>query len=224
MNRDRLADGAGELGISLTTLQLDQFEAFEDALYAANAVMNLTRVSQQDCVERHFLDCLILVPLLEAGKLVLDIGSGPGFPAWPIACSRPDLQVVALDSSGKFHRFLAGQSLPNLESILARAEEFSASDSFDYVTGRAVARLSVQLELSARPACIGGFVLPMRSDLEVIEMNARSYERLGLRLATVNRLRVPGSDIIRQIPAFQKVKPTSREFPRPWAEMKSNPL
>ncbi|RYG69749.1 16S rRNA (guanine(527)-N(7))-methyltransferase RsmG, partial [bacterium] len=80
---------------------LDRFETFEADLYEANEVMNLTRVPREECWLRHFLDSLLIAPWLPGEGSLLDIGSGPGFPAWPLALARPELQVTALDSSGK---------------------------------------------------------------------------------------------------------------------------
>src|ERR1041384_3584956 len=130
-------------GLELTPEQVAQFEAFEAKLYEANAVMNLTRVPREECWLRHFVDSLLFQDLIPDRASVLDIGTGPGFPAWPLACARPDLQLTAMDSSGKMLGFLQRQGLPNLETIQIRAEEWGVRDRFDVVTGRAVAPLSI---------------------------------------------------------------------------------
>ena len=44
---------------------------------------------------------------IEDGAALLDIGTGPGLPAWPIACIRPDVRVTALESSEKPLKFLS---------------------------------------------------------------------------------------------------------------------
>lgn len=224
MDRDRLLAGAFELGISLTAVQLDRFEQFENALYEANEVMNLTRVPREECTVRHFLDCLILSPLLPEEVSLMDVGTGPGFPAWPLACARPDLHVTALDSGGKTHRFLNSQPLPNLLPCLGRAEEFGHSQKFDFVTGRAVAPLSAQLEISARLAKVGGTLVPMRSAGEKITGRESVFQRLGLKLMETKRVLVPGTDIERQIPVIKKCAETPANYPRRWADIKANPL
>ncbi len=224
MDKEALKSGSAGLGLNLSDHQVDQFESFEEALYSQNAIMNLTRVPREECVTRHFLDCLILSPLIAESSTVLDVGTGPGLPAWPIAAARPDLTVVALDSSNKYIRFLESQPLPNLELILARGEEFAAVETFDFVTGRAVAPLSIQLELSIKAAKIGGLVAPMRSSLEEFEGTAEIIKTLKLKLLEVKVIRVPHTDVVRKIPLYQKVAKTPARFPRTWAEMKKNPL
>ena len=81
MNRLAFAEAALSLGIRLSEAQLNAFETYEAALYQANQVMNLTRVPQSEAWIRHFLDSLLLCPLIPEGAKLLDIGTGPGLPA-----------------------------------------------------------------------------------------------------------------------------------------------
>ncbi len=212
------------LGLSFTQPQIEKFEAFEEALYKANAVMNLTRVPKEECWLRHFVDSLLFQHLIPEKANVLDIGTGPGFPSWPLACARPDLQVTALDSSGKMLGFLQTQALPNLTVVQARAEEWGVRDGFDVVTGRAVAPLALQLELSAPAAAVGGIVLPMRTPTEREDIEAYRASVLGLELEGIEMKELPGTDIVRAFAMFRKVEPTAPKYPRPWAEMKRKPL
>jgi len=216
-----VAWAAGQ-GLELRKEQVEAFEAFEGAMYEANRVMNLTRVPRDECWLRHFVDSLLFQDLVPQGAEVLDIGTGPGFPAWPLACARPDLKVTALDSSGKMLGFLKSQPLPNLTVVQIRAEEWGVRDQFDFVTGRAVAPLAVQLELSAPPCTVGGLVVPMRTPGdEAVQVRLAA---LGLRKDQVLRRELPGTDVVRIFPVLKKVDKTPRLYPRRWAEMKSRPL
>ncbi|MHB8636675.1 MAG: 16S rRNA (guanine(527)-N(7))-methyltransferase RsmG [Fimbriimonadaceae bacterium] len=218
MDRFGLRTTCAEFGIELGDGQLSAFEAFECALYAANRHTNFTRVPQEDCWLRHFVDSLLIAEFLPFGAAVLDIGAGPGFPAWPIACARPDLTVAALDSNGKMVRFLASQKLPNLEVLHARAEDHPPREAFDVVTGRALAPLAVQLELSAAPCRVAGVVLPMRTPND--DPLGQPPPGLGLELRTVHRRRLPTTDIVRVFPEYRKVSSTRANFPRSWAEIR----
>jgi len=224
MDRPRFRAAADILALPLSDSQLDEFEKFEDGLYAANEMMNLTRVPREECWLRHFLDSLLFQDLIPLRASVLDIGSGPGFPAWPLAVARPDLHVTALDSSGKMVTFLQRFPLANLRTILGRAEEWRVRDQFDVVTGRAVAPLPIQLELSA-PACVlEGIVVPMRTPADREAIDAFRGAGLGLRLERVDTRRLPGTDVVRLFPIFRKEMTTEDRYPRTWAEIKRSPL
>lgn len=201
---------------------MDAFAAFEANLYRANETMNLTRIPREEAWLRHFVDSLLFHDLVPEGARVLDIGTGPGLPAWPLAYARPDLRVTALDSSGKMLGFLRSQPLPNLEVVQARAEEWGVREAYDVVTGRAVAPLSLQLELSASPLKVGGVLVPMRTPSD--DLGAPLWEALGLRPAAVVRRMLPGTDVERVFPTFVKERATPERYPRGWAEMKVRPL
>jgi 16S rRNA (guanine527-N7)-methyltransferase len=215
--------GCAALGLPLTEEQLFAFTQFEENLYAANAVMNLTRIPQEECWLRHFLDSLLFHDLIPTQNSVLDIGTGPGFPAWPLACARPDLNVTALDSSSKMLGFLARNQLPNLHLENARAEDWGVRLKFQVVTGRALAPLPIQLELSAPAAKVGGLIIAMRSAKEEAEILAFEPQRFGISLEKVEHRTLPGTDIERIFPVYRKDRATPREFPRKWAEIRKNP-
>jgi 16S rRNA (guanine527-N7)-methyltransferase len=224
MQAESFAQAARTLGLLLTQEQLGQFEAFEEALYRANEVMNLTRVQKEECWIRHFVDSLLFQDLVPLNSSVLDIGTGPGLPAWPLACARPDLSITAMDSSGKMLGFLRSQPLPNLNIIQSRAEEWMVREEFDVVTGRAVAPLPVQLEISAAFAKVEGSVIPMRTPAERSEANKFAASQLGLKLEASDERGLPGTDIRRLFLTFRKVEKTPPRFPRAWSEIKRKPL
>jgi 16S rRNA (guanine527-N7)-methyltransferase len=224
MSYDRFGELLGEIGIPSDEALLQAFSNFEEDLYAANQVMNLTRVPREECWLRHFLDSLLFHDLLPPSSKVLDIGTGPGFPSWPLALARPDLKVTALDSSGKMLGFLRRHQLPNLEIVQERGEDWGVRDQFDIVTGRAVAPLPLQLELSAAPCLIGGAVIPMRTAQDAEEIYRFAQNGLGLLLEDVHERRLPELDAPRVFPVFRKASPTPRQYPRPWSEMKRKPL
>lgn len=224
MDRKQVEDALAEIGLRVDPASLDRLEAFEEALYGANATRNLTRVPREECGLRHFVDSVLFQDLIRQGASVLDIGSGPGFPAWPLACLRPDLTVTALDSSGKMLAFLRSQPLPNLISLEGRGEDWKVSDRFDVVTGRALAPLSLQLELSARPCKRSGLVLPLRTPTDLGEIERLATNDFGLVLDGVVARSLPVVGAERLCPVFRKVKPTQSRYPRGWAEMRNQPL
>ncbi len=223
MDPSRLRSSLAALGLNLDEPQLDGLAGYEDALYRANESMNLTRVPREEAWSRHFLDSLLFQDLIPFGAKVLDIGTGPGLPAWPLACARPDLSVTAMDSSGKMLGFLATVPLPNLVLVRARAEESGIREEFDFVTGRALAPLAAQVEVSAAPCAVGGLVVPMRTPTD-LEGSAPDLRTLGLRLREIVRRELPGGDAMRAFPVYEKIGKTPARYPRRWAEIKAKPL
>ncbi len=212
-----------EKGMALSAAQLSEFSRFREELYRLNEVMNLTRVSLAECEVRHFIESLLIADLIPVGAMVLDIGTGAGIPAWPLACARPDLKVTAMDSTAKALRPLSAVPLPNLRVKLHRGEEVTNRESFDVVTGRAVAPLGTQLEISAAWAKVGGAVIPFRTPSEIGFIKSIAVEELGLSLGSVETRSLPDTDVVRLFPVFRKVGKTPKNFPRTWAQIKKSP-
>lgn len=211
-------------GIDPDSVDWDLLAGFEAGLYEWNQRVNLTRVPRERFFVRHVVDSLLFQDLIPSGSRVLDLGTGPGFPAWPLAWARQDLHVTALDSSGKPLAFLRSQALPNLEVLQGRAEELGVSESFDVVTGRALAPLAIQLELSASPCAVGGWVLPLRTASDVSAIEAFDPRVLGLELVRIERRTLPIEEAARVCPIYRKIQKTPTGYPRPWAEIRKRPL
>ncbi len=203
---------------------LSAFAGFRAALYEYNARVHLTRVPFEDCEIRHFVDSLLPVHLFPEGASVLDIGTGAGLPAWPMALVRQDLRVMALDSANKPLAFLATQPLPNLELRQGRAEVSPDRERFDAVTGRALAPLGIQLELAAPWTRVGGAVVPFRTPADAPECENINVGVLGLELERLEFLELPGGEGRRLFPIFRKLRKTPPEYPRAWARIKAKPL
>ncbi len=224
MDRDRFARAATELGLNLTDAQLTAFETYEANLYETNEVTNLTRVAREECWTRHFVDSLLFQELISEGASVLDIGTGPGLPAWPLAAARPDIQVTALDSNRKMLGFLRENPLPNLTVVEARAEEWGHREEFDVVTGRALAPLALQLELSAAACKVGGVILPLRTPNDFGAIELFRGQALGIRLEKKVERSLPEVGAERLCPVYRKLYSTPAKYPRPWPEMKRAPI
>ena len=73
----------------------------------------------------------IYVTDIPEGAELLDIGSGAGFPALPLAIIRPDIKVTALDSTEKKVEYIRTTAeilgLQNVSTLYGRAEELSAA-------------------------------------------------------------------------------------------------
>lgn len=60
-----------------------------------------------EVLERHYAESLAALPLLPPGPgVLLDIGSGAGFPGWVLAAARPDLSVTLVEARERKWSFL----------------------------------------------------------------------------------------------------------------------
>ncbi len=209
-----------DLGFPLTEDSLNAFDQFEDALYRWNEHKNLTRIPREHADVRHFAESCLIADLVE-GDSLLDIGTGPGLPAWPLAVLLPSVQVTAVDSNGKMLDFLRSQPLENLTCIAGRVEDKGWREMFSTVTGRALAPLTMQLEVSAQACTIGGVVIPFRTTNDVLE--GEFLEKLGLKLERIED-RTLSDGVVRRLPLYRKVAKTPPQYPRPWGKIRKSPL
>lgn len=226
-----LEDWLPELGLELPKETCEKLCAFGHAVEEQNQVMNLTAITDPDQFAKlHLLDSLtVLICEDLAGKSVIDVGCGAGFPGVPIAIACPEAQVTLLDSLGKRIQWL-GQLLPQMgiraETVNARAEEEAARrrETYDVAVSRAVARLNILLELLAPYVKVGGTVLAMKGERAAEEVNEAdsAARRLGLRLEGIRTFRISGTNHV--VLVYHKVAPTPATYPRRYAKIKQAPL
>ncbi len=211
-------------GANASPEQLDQLAGYLSTLYETNAHTNLTRIPLEEAVIKHLGDALLLLRFLPPSGSVMDLGTGPGVPAWPLACLRPDLTIHALDATAKVHRFLQSVPLKNLILREQRAEDVTRREGFDVVTGRALAPFAIQAELSAAWVKVGGIFVPFRTPMEREEIAETNIGVLGLKLEDFVEVPLLGTDVVRLFPIFRKMRETPETYPRTWARIKAKPL
>ncbi len=158
---------------SLTDKQLSTLESHYKLLSLWNRKISLTTITEVSAVvRRHFCESLELAMALpEETASVLDVGSGAGFPGFPLAVLRPDIAVTLLDSNTKKCVFLRELSrlVGNVTICEARSEELHARH--DWVASRAVS-LPLVLEVSVRVARNVALLIG-RSDLDQAKAETR---------------------------------------------------
>lgn len=168
----QLSAGLSRLEVVLDETQQTQLLDYLSLLCKWNSVYNLTAVRDpQEMVSRQLLDSLSIVPWMR-GPSILDVGSGAGLPAIPLAVALPDYQVVALDSNGKKTRFVqqvrSQLRLENLRVEQARVEDFRFSEGFATITSRGFADLHQMLSLTAHLRAPNGQWAAMKANLEEV--------------------------------------------------------
>ena len=227
-----LERGLAELGLDAGCIPA--LEKFSQMLLEKNRVMNLTAITQPDQVATlHLLDSLFLLKTVNfAGKKAIDVGTGAGFPGMPLAIACPEGDFTLLDSLGKRVRFLEevrGElGLGNVACVHGRAEEFARDhrEGFAVVMSRAVANLSMLSELCLPLVEVGGVFLAMKSTGCEAEVDAarRAIRLLGGELRETIDYTIPTTDVTHRLVVIAKVSPTPKKYPRPFAQMKKQPL
>ena len=228
--KNTLVSGLPALGLELSETTCDTLCAFGAAMVKQNEVMNLTGITDDRGVANlHLLDSLTVMASADlAGKKLIDVGCGAGFPGVPLAIAS-GTDITLLDSLGKRMKWLES-ILPQLgiqaECVTARAEEAVATrrESYDYATSRAVARLNILLELTAPYVKVGGAVLAMKGTAAKEELAecTNAMKKLGLKLESVKEYPIDGTN--HAVIVLRKVAPTPKQFPRRFAKIKQAPL
>lgn len=200
---------------SLTAGARERLIRYAALVLEANARFNLTGAKTPDELAGHLLDSLTVLPYVRMPYV--DVGSGAGLPAIPIAIETGD-PVTMIESSRKKAGFLRS-ALATLELegyVVAERAETAGQDPelrerFASGTARAVAGPSAVAELLLPFIAVGGAAILQRGTFDAAER--RSLEdallMLGGRLEREEPLE--GN---RRILLIQKIKPTPSRFPR----------
>ncbi|HEX9095751.1 MAG TPA: 16S rRNA (guanine(527)-N(7))-methyltransferase RsmG [Candidatus Dormibacteraeota bacterium] len=195
-----------------------EIQRYAEMLLDWNRTVNLTGARTMDEVLAQIAagDALRAVPWTGIGR-VIDIGSGGGLPAVPMAIAMPKVHFTLLEANTRKCAFLiqvsAALKLTNLAVAAGRAEELghqpSLREQFDRAISRAAAPPAVLLELALPFVRPGGDLVAQVSpvDPQLLEPAARL---LG---GGPPRLEHPG-DGAGTLLVVPKLGPTPAGFPR----------
>ena len=77
--------------MKLTNEQESKFKAFEKTVIEWNKTLNLVSQTQESLLEEHFYNSISTIPFVR--EIVVDMGTGAGFPGIPIAIMAPKKKV-----------------------------------------------------------------------------------------------------------------------------------
>ena len=137
---------------------------------------------------KHLRQALTMVPVVASipRRLVMDLGSGAGFPAIPLKIALPDSYFILVESRRKRAHFLRevirSVGLDCIEVVNDRIENLNPVGA-DLVTARAVASPDKLLDLVQRHLSPHGWILStLKKDAAHSELLAWKTNRLGSTL------------------------------------------
>jgi 16S rRNA (guanine527-N7)-methyltransferase len=227
MNTEQFKAMLLEKGITLSDKQLDQFDKYFHTLVEWNEKMNLTAITDQhDVYLKHFYDSISAAFYFDFSQPLhlCDVGAGAGFPSIPLKIVFPHLEVTIVDSLNKRISFLNHLAnvlkLENVHFIHDRAETFGVNpahrESYDLVTARAVARMSVLSELCLPLVKVGGYFVAMKAAHanDELAVGNKAITTIGGKLEQMFTFTLPMEESERNILVIKKEKQTPKKYPR----------
>lgn len=215
----------------------NQFIEYKELIKEWNQKINLTAITEDDeIMQKHFVDSIKVFdfPFVKNAKRVIDIGTGGGFPGIPMKIVNPESEIVLLDSLNKRINFLnlviEQLGLEKITTIHGRAEDFAQDstyrENFDLAVSRAVANLTVLLELCLPYVKVGGYFVALKGPAIDDEIkNAETALRvLGGTIEKIIEVDIEGSDLKHNLLVVKKIKNTAKKYPRKAGMVTKNPI
>ena len=237
--KELMESGLDDLGLSLSSGQLEHFFDYYQLLIEWNKVMNLTAITELDgVVTKHFIDSLSLIKAVddlgERGRSIIDVGTGAGFPGIPLKIAFPELRITLLDSLSKRVKYLneviSKLGLENIIAIHGRAEDYGRDplyrEKYDLCVSRAVANISTLSEYCMPFVKAGGYFISYKSGKieEELSHGKSAIKLLSGKTEDVITFLLPGSDVERSFVKIKKIEPISKKYPRKAGVPSKEPL
>lgn len=162
-------------------------------------------------VEKHFLDSLALLPMVDVScDILLDVGSGAGFPGLACKTARPELDVDLIEPRLKRVSFLRHVirtcGLESIEVLPVRLENgvrIGREEDYTCVVSRAVADIPLFLAMCERFCRQGTRVICMKGPKYVQELEQGADRMNRWRLTRKKEYRLPFSKSARALLVFE---------------------
>lgn len=178
--REFVISSARELGLTIGENHAEQFMRYLAHLIEWNKVINITAIiDPKEIIIKHFVDSLVALVATSFPKdnMVLDVGSGGGFPGIPLKIVRSDLRLTLVEPVQKKCSFLNSVigllKLNDVSTFDGTIEQYAKrpiSRVIDTVVVRALKFEKVKKHLSALLTSKGKVVLYRTSAIEKQEM------------------------------------------------------
>ena len=180
-----MMSSAKELGLTIGESHAEQFVRYLTHLITWNKTINLTAIiDSKEIIIKHFIDSLaaLVATNFRQNSLVLDAGSGGGFPGIPLKIVRPDFQLTLVEPVQKKCSFLNSVigllQLRGVSTFAGTIEQYAKqvlNHSIDTVVVRALKFDDVQKYIPALLTPKGKVILYRTVAIENQEMGEEFY-------------------------------------------------
>jgi 16S rRNA (guanine527-N7)-methyltransferase len=207
-----------KLGVSLEGETIAKLVLFWEFLLKNNDLTNLVskRVQPFQGFVAHVIDSLTALKMDAPSEVkCLDLGSGGGFPGFPLHLARPDWDITLVESRIKKAEFLfqakelfGGDKLSVLNAKLNRASPHFADhkEAYNLVTARAVDKIAAMAPIVARLLVKGGFFLAFKGPNYIGELDQSipSLRKYNLTLRKKLSFTIPFLEAKRNLLLFSR--------------------
>jgi 16S rRNA (guanine527-N7)-methyltransferase len=220
--------GLSKLGLSLSSQQTESIQLYCQELQKWSKRVNLIarNTSPLDIVEKHFLDSLTLMPVIQQYGLeqqddgvdaghasettLIDVGTGAGFPGLVLAIALPELAVILFEPRQKRVSFLRHiiRTL-GLTNVQVKDQRIELGQEWEgpepsFITSRAVAAVDVFLPMIEGVAAQKTVVIMMAAE-EISSQEKKELHTTGWHSLEERKLQLPFSCHPRVLTLLQKL-------------------
>ena len=158
----RIAEAIEGLGWAAEDVRWTALSHFATRVEQAGVSL-VSHADRERIVHRHIQPSIEALPWIPEHGELLDVGSGGGFPAIPIALARPHLTITMVEANSRKAAFLQRvsreTSLTNVQVINWRVEELGSAYKgyYNVITARAVDDLPLLIKWTRKYLAEGGY-------------------------------------------------------------------
>jgi 16S rRNA (guanine527-N7)-methyltransferase len=182
---DFMISSASALGLTVGEVHAQQFIRYLNHLLEWNKTINLTAIIKpREIIVKHFIDSLLALTTTSFPKdsVVLDVGSGGGFPGIPLKIVKPDIRLVLVEPVLKkcsfLHSVIGLLKLQNVSTFNGTIEQYvkqPLNHAIDTAVVRALKFLDIKKHVHEVLASDGKVVLYRTEALETQEIGEQFH-------------------------------------------------
>ena len=178
--REFMISSASALGVTVGEVESQYFMRYLNHLLEWNKTINLTAITKpKEIIVKHFIDSLLALITTSFPKdgVVLDVGSGGGFPGIPLKIVKPDMRLVLVEPVRKkcsfLHSVIGLLKLQDVSTFNGTIEQYvkqPLNHAIDMVVVRALKFSDIKKHLHELLASNGKIVLYRTEPLKIQEI------------------------------------------------------